>query len=226
VEEFRYFLIWDPKILRSRGRGKHEQLGPSGEHLAPILALLKQQHPDRYRKLIQRVLRLFPHVSDISVTGGRSWGWRSVQLHERDNGKDVIFNSQQMSDGVLRMLAVMSLLYVDHPPSLVMFEEPEDGVHPQLLREMVQVLRELTLRKPPNQSQVIFTTHSPYVLDEFYDSTDEVFVMERAKPKSGASLLPLSGASQLAKVGKHFGESLGEAWFSGLIGGTARGTST
>lgn len=221
VERFRCFLVWDPKVLRSPDRKKHKLLGPSGEHLAPILALLRLEHPDRYRKLMKRMLRLFPHVSDISVTGGRSWGWRRIRLHERDNGEDVVFNSQQMSDGVLRMLALMSLLYVDRPPSLVMLEEPEDGVHPQLLREMVQVLRELTLRKPPNRSQVIFTTHSPYVLDEFYDSPDEVLVMERHKPKSGATLSALSGASQLANVRRHFDKSLGEAWFSGLIGGTA-----
>jgi predicted ATPase len=221
VERFRYYLIWDPKILRLPDRGKHEELGPSGEHLAPLLALLKQRNSPKFNRLLQRIRRLFPYVSDISITGGRTWGWRTIRLHERDGQKDVTFNSQQMSDGVLRLLAVTSLLYLDHPPSLIMFEEPEDGVHPQLIREEVQILRELTLRKPPNRCQVIFTTHSPYVLDEFYDHPEEVFIMERPQPQMGASLSQLSTASQLAKVKDTFSHSLGEAWFSGLIGGTA-----
>lgn len=221
VEGFRYFLLWDPKVLRSPDRGKHEELGPSGEHLAPLLALLKQRDEAKFEKLLARVRRLFPHVSDISVTGGRGWGWRTVQQHERDGKKEVVFNSQQMSDGVLRLLAVASLLYLERLPSLVMFEEPEDGIHPQLIREVVQIQRELTLRKPPNRSQVVFTTHSPYVLDEFYDHPEEVFVMERTHPQADASVCQLSTASQLAQVKGTFTDSLGEAWFSGLIGGTA-----
>lgn len=221
VEGFRYFLIWDPKILRSPDRGKHEELGPSGEHLAPLLALLKHRNPPKFDRLLGRIRRLFPHVSDISVSGGRAWGWRSIRLHERNGQRDVVFNSQQMSDGVLRLLAVTSLLYLDQTPSLVMFEEPEDGVHPQLIKEVVQILRELTLRKPPNRCQVVLTTHSPYVLDEFYDHPEEVFVMERRHPQAGATLMQLSTASQLARVKATFPGSLGEAWFSGLIGGAS-----
>jgi predicted ATPase len=224
IERFRYFLIWDPKILRSPDRNKHEEIGPSGEHLAPLLALLKQRSPDKFDKLLRRVRNLFPHVSDISISGsgGGTWGWKTIRIHERDDGRDVAFNSRQTNDGVLRMLAVTSLLYLPKPPSVVMFEEPENGIHPQLLREVVQILRELTLRKPPNQCQVFFTTHSPYVLDEFYDHPEEVFVMERSHPQSGASIFQLGAASQLPGVKNAF-ESMGEAWFSGLIGGTARG---
>lgn len=223
VEGFRYFLIWDPKVLRMPDRNKHEELGPSGEHLAPLLALLRQRDPEKFDKLLSRVRRLFPHVSDISISGGKTWGWKTIRIHERENGRDIAFNSQQTNDGVLRMLAVASLLYISKPPSLVMFEEPENGIHPQLLREVIQMLRELTLRKPPRNSQVFFTTHSPYVLDEFYDHPEEVFVMERPHPLAGATISQLTVASQIASVMESFPKSLGEAWFSGLIGGMARG---
>jgi len=223
VEGFRYFLIWDPKVLRMPDRNKHEELGPSGEHLAPLLALLRQRDPEKFDKLLSRVRRLFPHVSDISISGGKTWGWKTIRIHERENGRDIAFNSQQTNDGVLRMLAVASLLYISKPPSLVMFEEPENGIHPQLLREVIQILRELTLRKPPRNSQVFFTTHSPYVLDEFYDHPEEVFVMERSHPLAGATISQLTVASQIVSVMESFPKSLGEAWFSGLIGGMARG---
>jgi predicted ATPase len=220
VESFRGFLLWDPKVLRMPDRGKHDTLGPSGEHLAPLLAKLKREKPEAFVKLVNRVKRLFPTVSDISVMGGRTWGWQTLRLHEA-NGQAVVFNSQQMSDGVLRLLAVTSLLYLERIPSVITFEEPENGVHPQLIREVVQVLKELTLRKPPNQCQVFFTTHSPYVLDEFFDHPEQVFLVERGKPLEGAKITRLSQRPHLKIIRDAFEHSLGEAWVNGLLGATA-----
>ena len=220
VENFRAFLLWDPKVLRTPDRGKHDTLGPSGEHLAPLLAKLKREKPEAFTKLVNRVKRLFPTVSDISVKGGRAWGWQTLHLHEA-NGHAVVFNSQQMSDGVLRLLALTSLLYLERIHSVITFEEPENGVHPQLIREVVQVLKELTLRKAPNQCQVFFTTHSPYVLDEFFDHPEQVFLVERGRPLEGATIRRLSQRPQLKIVRDAFEQSLGEAWVNGMIGATA-----
>jgi AAA15 family ATPase/GTPase len=163
--------------------------------------------------------RLFPTLSGISVSG-RGWGWRSIRLHEGD-GRQVEFGSQQMSDGVLRLLAVAGLLYVERPPTLITFEEPEDGVHPQLIREVIQMLRELTQRKPPHRCQVFFSTHSSYVLDEFYDHPDEVYCIERSQPRAAANVLRLSENKQLKIARDTFEHSLGEAWTSSLLGATA-----
>lgn len=219
VERFRSFLIWDPKVLRNPDRGRHDQIGQSGEHLASVLGHLKDKNRQAFDKLVKRLRRLFPTLSDISVSGG-GWGWRTVRLHE-GNGRNVVFNSQQMSDGVLRLLAVTSLLYLDHIPTVITFEEPENGVHPQLIREVVQILRELTQRKPPNRCQVFMTTHSPYVLDEFYDHPEEVYCMDRPQPQAGATIVRLSENKQLKIARDTFRQSLGEAWTTGLLGATA-----
>jgi predicted ATPase len=219
----RYFLMWDPKVLRRPDRGEHVALGASGEHLAPILANLKKKRPQQFAKIVSRVKRLFPTVTDIRIRGGGGWGWRQISLVEGD-GLNVSFNSQQMSDGVLRLLAICTLLYADKIPGVLMFEEPENGIHPQLIREVIQVLRELTLRKAPNECQVFFTTHSPYVLDQFYEHPDEVYVMERGMPQEGATLYRLSDRSDIDLTRQLFSRSLGEAWFSGVIGGTATGS--
>ncbi len=219
VEAFRSYLIWDPKVLRNPDRGKHDELGPSGEHLSALIGQMKDRQPEAFKKLVKRVGRLFPTVTNISVSG-RGWGWRTLRLHE-GNGRDVVFNSQQMSDGVLRLLAITTLLYTDRAPTAITLEEPENGVHPQLVREVVQILRELTQRKPPNRCQVFFTTHSPYVLDEFYDHPDEVYCLDRPKPLAGATVTRLSENKQLHNAQESFGKSLGEAWTSGLLGATA-----
>jgi predicted ATPase len=162
------------------------------------------------------VKKLFPWVSEVSIKGGKGWGWKEIQLHEASG---VTFNSNQLSDGVLRLLAVICLLYLDSIPPVLSLEEPENGVHPQLLREVVQLLRELTLRKPPDSCQVFFTTHSPYVLDEFYDNPEQVYLMERGKGMAGARIARLSDCSEVDLVRELFSKSLGEAWFSGVIGG-------
>ena len=219
VEQFRSFLIWDPKILRNPDRGKHLELGASGEHLAALVGRLKDEKPDVFAKLVRRLRDLFPTLTNLSVSG-RGWGWREIRLHE-GNGHDVTFNSRQMSDGILRLLAITSLLYLDRIPSLITFEEPENGVHPQLVRNVVQILRELTQRKPPNRCQVFFTTHSPYVLDEFFDHPEQVYCMDRPKPLAGAKVTRLSDNRQLNIARDTFEKSLGEAWTTGLIGATA-----
>lgn len=223
VTSFRSYLIWDPKVLRNPDRGKQDELGPSGEHLAAMIGQLKDKRPDAFHRLVRRVRGLFPTVKDISVSG-RGWGWRGLRLHE-GNGRDVVFNSQQMSDGVLRLLAITTLLYADHVPGVLTLEEPENGVHPQLVREVVQILRELTQRKPPHRCQVFFTTHSPYVLDEFFDHPEQVYCMDRPRPLASASILRLSDNRSLNIARETFEKSLGEAWTSGLIGATAGGRS-
>jgi predicted ATPase len=220
VERFRAFLIWDPKLLRSPSRGSHDEIGQSGEHLASVLRQLKSRRPEAFKRLLRRIRLLFPNLVDISVSG-RKWGWETLQLHE-SNGLDAVFNSRQISDGILRLLAVTSLLYLDKIPTVITFEEPENGVHPQLLREVVQILRELTQRKPPNRCQVFLTTHSPYVLDEFLDFPEQVFCVDRTGPQNGSRVFRLKDSKQLNVVRKAFDKSLGEAWVSGLIGGIPR----
>src|SRR5215217_6747809 len=62
-------------------------------------------------------------------------------------------------------LAIISMAYSKAPPSIHLFEEPENGVHPQLLIRIVETFKLMTQRKSPNQTQVLMTTHSPYLLD-------------------------------------------------------------
>ena len=222
IMSFRSYLIWDPKILRQRDRGKHTELGTSGEHLAPVLANLRRSQPQAYRRLLARLKQLFPILGDLSVKGDRGWGWKGVAMREQ-GGVGVEFNSQQMSDGLLRLLAVCTFLYAEPLPGVLMFEEPENGIHPQLIGETIQILREIALRKP-HGCQIFMTTHSPYVLDEFFDTPEQVYVMERRGPIQGVAIHRLSDRRDVDVVQTLYNHSLGEAWYSGLIGGTAQGS--
>jgi predicted ATPase len=216
MEKFKYFSVFDPRILRNRDRGVHTFIGSSGEHLAPVLASFKRKQPESFSRLVSRLKRVFPNLHDITFSG-RGWGWQSIRIHERRNSREVVLNNRQISDGMLRLIAITSFLYLDEIPSVIMFEEPENGVHPHLLREMVHVLREITLRKQPEKPQLFFTSHSPYILDEFFDRPEQVWLTN--KIDTGATkIIQLSDQSQLEKIKKDFG-NLGDAWFYNVFGG-------
>ncbi len=116
---------------------------------------------------------------------------------------------QNISDGTLRLLAFIVALYSG--ASLVAFEEPENRIHPYLLETLVDLAR-----KAP--CQVIITTHSPYLLDHV--KPEEVYVVE--KPGTETIVKKLSKTKEVHAVKKLLeeGGTLGEAWYSGLIGGT------
>ena len=216
VEEFQPLYVCDPVVLRQPSEGQGCRMGERGENLAGSLLRIKKEDPAAFGRLVKRVHSLVPTFT------GLEFDTILPDLHylQQQEG-DATFNSYQMSDGVLRLLAVASLLYTPKPPSVVLFEEPENGIHPQLVRHVVQMLRELTERKA--SSQVFLTTHSPYLLDEFYHHPGQVYCMERQKPQEGAGITRLIDLKQLPAVQQVYErESLGEAWFSGLLGATSR----
>jgi len=117
--------------------------------------------------------------------------------------------SSNISDGTLRIMAMASVLYGGF--SLVVLEEPENCVHPHLLGTLMDLAR----RAP---SQVVMTTHSPYLLD--HARPEEVYVVEKEGLETKVE--KLSTAKELEAVRRFLeeGGTLGEAWYSRLIGGT------
>lgn len=222
VMGIRCFDTLDPKVLRQPARGRHVELGQSGEHLPVLLAALKRREPQAFARLVARIRRFFPTVSDIVIRGRPGWGWQEITLAEA-NGENIRFNSRQMSDGILRFLALSMILFAEKPPTAVLIEEPEDGIHPQLIVDVVGLLREFAHQKAPRTAQVFFTTHSPYVVDQFLDEPDAVHIMERGRPQEGARIQRLSTRQDARLVRELYEHSLGEAWFTGVIGGTASG---
>ena len=76
-----------------------------------------------------------------------------------------ILSATQASDGMMLVLAYLAILFSPQPPGLLLIEEPENGVHPRRLREVLHILRELVSEQ--DRTQVVLTTHSPYVVDLF-----------------------------------------------------------
>jgi len=83
-----------------------------------------------------------------------------------ENGAEI--PAPQAAEGMLYTLAYMAIAYLPKPPRILLVEEPENGIHPGRVREIVRLLRQMT--EGENAIQVIMTSHSPYLVDEMKPS--------------------------------------------------------
>jgi predicted ATPase len=202
----RYASIFDVEKLREPALGYALEIGTKGERLLPFLARLQNRDEQLFEKIKEETLKMFPNITDFKIRGhGSSAAPKILEVYEGPT----VFNGQQVSDGFLRVLAVVALRYAPMPPSILLFEEPENGVHPRLLERLLNTFRSMTKRKTGGGTQVILTSHSPYVIDSFRNTPEQVWLVSRKSPRSGAKFNRLDRMfpNGLPEV------PLGEAWF-------------
>ena len=163
-------------------------------------------HPPVKRQLLERLRSFYPSVEDVfaSVSGG------TVQIffHERDLRHAV--PATRLSDGSLRYLCLLAVLCHPDPPPVVCIEEPELGLHPDVIPEVARLLVEASSR-----SQLFVTTHSDILVDELSDTPESVIVCEKS---DGATRLRRLDAGELKPWLDKY--RLGDLWLRGEIGGT------
>jgi predicted ATPase len=134
---------------------------------------------DRFGQLEKRFTNIFPHIKAIVLQQESAYRApvddpEQVTILNRADGKGMYFKlkesgqlvpASQASDGTLLVLAYLAVLYLPEPPRLLLIEEPENGIHPKRLREVLDILRDLVHEQ--SHTQVVLTTHSPYALDSF-----------------------------------------------------------
>lgn len=109
------------------------------------------------------------------------------------------------------LLFFTALTYHPRPPRTILIEEPEKGLHPKRLGQVVQLLRDLTKGKfGDHPAQVIVTTHSPYLLDFVNLPHDQVLVFRRNG--DGSSTAQPADTDRLSAFLDEF--MLGEVWFN------------
>jgi predicted ATPase len=128
-------------------------IGVRGEHLAPFLYGLKTRR-EREFSAVRRALRdVIPAVTDLDIDLDTKRGTLDIQI-EQDG---TTFSSRVVSEGTLRVLA-LCVIAVTATSGLIAFEEPENGVQPQRLDRIAELLTSVARR---GRSQIIVTTHSP-----------------------------------------------------------------
>lgn len=135
------------------------RLARDGSNIADFLLDLRRQDQNAYDGIVETMAYVLPYAKDIqpSVTSElerKAW----LQLSEAD----FKVPGWMLSTGTLRLLALLALLRHPKPPSLIVIEEIENGLDPRSIHLLVEEIRNAVL---DGTTQIILTTHSPYLLD-------------------------------------------------------------
>lgn len=121
----------------------------------PWLALRLQENTSRYILWVEHVKTALPQIENISVKE-REEDHHAYFIVSYQGGYEV--TSSGLSEGTLRILALTIIPYLDNLPSLIITEEPENGIHPRAIETVLQSL------SSAYDSQVLVSSHSPVVL--------------------------------------------------------------
>jgi len=177
-------------------------LSEDGRNLGLVLnnlrqdATVKAEVLDHLRMLYDRARDV-----DVSIRGG------TVQVFIQEDGWTI--PATRLSDGTLRWLCLLSVLLHPAPPKIVCIEEPEMGLHPDLLPTVARLLRTASSRM-----QLVVATHSDGLVDALSDTPESVLVCEKVDGSTSLKRLESAG---LAKWLEKY--TLGQLWRSGEIGG-------
>ena len=198
----------DPRILRSYSQPLEvHRMGERGENFAALVKTICENEETK-GSYLSWLRELRPaEVDDVGTLAG-AVGEPMFML--RENGRD--FPAPILSDGTLRFTAITSAFFQPEPPSVMMIEEIENGIHPSRLQLLMELLRS---RAGYGATQIMATTHSPLMLDWLQeDEYATTFLCRRDEATGESSILPLTEVPRFMDVAKNHpvSELLSEGW--------------
>jgi len=170
----------------------------------PARLLALKRSPVVKRRMVALVRQLAPGFDDFEVT--LDGGLLTLRLTEGD----LSIPARRLSDGTLRYLCLLAILADPDPAPLIVIEEPELGLHPDIHPQLAALMLEASQR-----TQLIVTTHSDILVDALTDTPETVVVCENVDGSTQLErLTPETLGPWLEKY------RLGELWLRGEIGGT------
>jgi len=174
-------------------------------NIAAFLLRLREKYFVYYRRIIEVLKQIAPFFEDfiLESEGGK------VLLRWADDCGDYIFGPDQMSDGTIRAVALLTLLLQPPEllPAMIVIDEPELGLHPFAVRVVAALVRAAA-----SERQCLVATQSPEFLNEF--DIEEVIIVDRIGDSS--SLRRLSAPEFEIWLDDY---TLGELWDMNLLGG-------
>lgn len=197
------FGRYTPPRMPQKADMRNDYLDADCRNLGLVLNQLSRT-PDVKRRILKNLQALYDGIDDfhIQVEGGTV----QVFLHEGN----LSIPATRLSDGTLRYLCLLAILCHPAPPPLICLEEPELGLHPDVLPALAELLKEAAQR-----TQLIVTTHSDVLVDCMHDQPESVLVAER--DANGTRLTRLDAKALAPWLDQY---RLGTLWTRGDIGGT------
>ncbi|MGM0653981.1 MAG: AAA family ATPase [Thermodesulfobacteriota bacterium] len=178
-------------------------------NIAPFLLKLKHDNffSDYYKKIVDAVRLVIPFFDDFRLDVKKLGEAEKVRLSWHQKGSDFPMQPYHLSDGAIRFICLATALLQPSPPSTIIIDEPELGLHPAA----IVVLAEL-IQAASKQTQVIVATQSPALIDQF--GIDDIIVVNR---KDGASTFERLKEEDFSAWLEDY--SVGELWSKNVITG-------
>jgi predicted ATPase len=177
-------------------------LDDRGDGLPSVLYGLRERDHEAFRALVETLRGFFPTIKTLRLPAATP----STLTLEIELADGTRVRPDRMSEGLLRFLALSTQRFLA-PCSVVLVEEPENGLHPARVAEVVHALRAFS---SATNTQILMATHSPLVIDEF--TPDEVTVLIRPSVEEGTRTVPIRNTRNFDNRAKTY--SLGELWLA------------
>ena len=207
LENGRFFDFHIDRARADQEAGHAEHLSREGENLALVIDYLRKHHPKVFAQILERLRLCIPDIAQVEPI---TTEYGRVLLQFRDSSFTDSFSARHVSDGTLKMLAYLTLLYDPAPHPLLCVEEPENQLYPSLLWELAEEFRAYADRG----GQVFVSTHSPDFLNAA--KLEEVFWLVK---KGGYTSVMRAGDDEQLAAYMAEGDQMGYLWSHGLFPG-------
>lgn len=191
-------------FMRPQNAIDHERLWADAGNLAPFLLSLRDHHEDYYKRIVSHIRQAAPYFGDFHLKPDSNG---QVQLLWTERYSPKLYYPHQLSDGSIRFMCLASLLLQPNPPSTIIIDEPELGLHPFAITVLAGMLR-----LAEEKCQLIVSTQSSPLVDHL--QLDDLIVVDRS---DGETTLSKPDPDSLQVWMEEY--STGELWDKNLIGG-------
>lgn len=185
--------------------GPQERLSKTGDNLVNVIEYLHDRHPDRLEQIFQALRKRIPQIEKV-IPHSLPTGQLLLLVKDAPFSEGV--QARYASDGTMKLLAYLVQLYDPHPAPMIGIEEPENFLHPKLLRQLAEECEQATSR-----SQLIVTTHSPFFINAL--SPRQVWAISR-DPSGYAVNAQVSAMPGIQSMLDQ-GAALGDLWMEGYF---------
>ena len=169
LESYRYIHLTDDHLKGYSDAGPREKLSANGDNLPNVLYYLHERHPAALARITAQLRRWVPQLADVvpEITSDER-----LLLRFKDAAFEKPLPAQYMSEGTMRLAALLALLYEPNATGLLGLEEPENELHPRLLPRLAEELIKATETR-----QLLVATHSPALLNSM--APEQVWILHR-----------------------------------------------
>lgn len=183
-------------------------LRPDASNLAAYLYLLRETEPDHYNNIVDIIQMVAPFFAEFTLRP-YPFNKENIRLEWREQGTDITFGANALSDGTLRFISLATLLLqpTDKLPTTILLDEPELGLHPYAINILASLLQSAS-----EKTQVLVSTQSVTLVNQF--DPENIIVVERDDNQSVFHHLP---EDEIENWLDDYG--LGDLWEKNVLGG-------